>query len=123
MYLPRHGTERDAERDTGTAAESEPQPAVRELLSEKDARIEDLRAQLAAEREANRENRRIIAGLTQRIPELEAAERPEEHQDAPHGPENPAEDDSPGQDTGGAERPSERRQEQRRPWWRRMFSR
>ncbi len=30
-----------------------------------------LRAQLDQEREANRENRRIIAGLVQRVPELE----------------------------------------------------
>lgn len=37
------------------------------------AHIEDLRQQLAAEHDANRENRMIIAGLTQRIPELEAA--------------------------------------------------
>jgi hypothetical protein len=32
-----------------------------------------LRQQLNEEREANRENRRIIAGLVQRVPELEAA--------------------------------------------------
>ena len=36
------------------------------------ARIDDLRAQLEQANEANRENRRIIAALTSRIPELEA---------------------------------------------------
>jgi hypothetical protein len=33
--------------------------------------IEFLRQQLAEEREANRENRRIIGGLVQRVPELD----------------------------------------------------
>jgi hypothetical protein len=37
-----------------------------------------LRQQLEQEREANRENRRIIAGLVQRVPELEAAPEPRE---------------------------------------------
>jgi hypothetical protein len=37
-----------------------------------DELIATLREQLAAERDANRENRRIIAALTSRIPELEA---------------------------------------------------
>lgn len=49
-----------------------------------------LRGQLDQERDANRENRRIIAGLAQRIPELEAAgpsEPPEASQTAGEGPE------------------------------------
>lgn len=50
---------------------SEPNPS-RELIEEMRGRIEDLREQLAAEREAHREARRIIAGLVQRVPELEA---------------------------------------------------
>lgn len=37
-----------------------------------------LRDQLDQEREANRENRRIIAGLVQRVPELEAPREPRE---------------------------------------------
>jgi hypothetical protein len=41
------------------------------LVEEMRGRIEDLREQLAAERRANEENRRIIAALTQRIPEIE----------------------------------------------------
>ncbi len=45
-----------------------------------------LREQLQAEREANRENRRIIAGLVQRIPELEATPEPRDE------PETVAED-------------------------------
>jgi excisionase family DNA binding protein len=39
--------------------------------------IATLREQLAAERRANEENRRIIAALTQRIPEIEAPASPQ----------------------------------------------
>ena len=42
------------------------------LVAAKDETINLLRSQLEAEREANQENRRIIAGLVQRVPELEA---------------------------------------------------
>ena len=55
---------------------------VIELLREQSTDLREqlsiLREQLAAEREANRENRRIIAGLVQRVPELEAASGPRE---------------------------------------------
>jgi hypothetical protein len=44
--------------------------SIRELL-------DILREQLEAEREANRENRRIIARLTQRIPAIEAGDERE----------------------------------------------
>ena len=50
---------------------------VIELLREQSTDLREqlsvLHEQLAAEREANRENRRIIAGLVQRVPELEPA--------------------------------------------------
>jgi hypothetical protein len=39
-------------------------------------KLQDLDDQLDQEREANRENRRIIAALTSRIPELEGATEP-----------------------------------------------
>ena len=52
---------------------------------------EFLEGQLEAEREANRENRRIIAGLVQRVPELEAARNGHETATAgPDGEENTA---------------------------------
>ena len=54
-----------------TAGQSLSQSDV--LMSEMRGRIEDLRAQLEAERRANEENRRIIAALTSRIPELPPA--------------------------------------------------
>ena len=48
------------------------QTAVEEVVVEVlQDQITFLRDQLAQEREANRENRRIIAGLVQRVPELE----------------------------------------------------
>jgi len=77
--------------------------------------IATLREQLQAEREANRENRRIIAALTSRIPEIEAAsgapEAAETVEEAPEGAE-------PRPATGGAQGTAERR-----PWWRRVLGR
>ncbi len=84
------------------------------LISEMRARIESLERQLELERDANRENRRLLAAALERIPpQLEAPEEP------PEGPETA---ESPGP----RERPftdEERAQEaaQPRPLWRRMF--
>jgi gas vesicle protein len=73
-----------------------------------------LRDQLQQERDANRENRRIIAALTSRIPELEApADRPPEATRAPTGgAEEAARGEVPPEPQGAA---------QPRPWWRRVF--
>ena len=68
-----------------------------------------LREQLAAERRANEENRRIIAGLVQRIPELEA----------PQEPHNQAESAEPQSDRGSV--PGEPERGVSRPFWRRWF--
>jgi hypothetical protein len=55
---------------------------VVEVLREQVAEVHDqvayLRELLEAEREANRENQCIIAGLVQRVPELEPARGPRE---------------------------------------------
>jgi DNA-binding Lrp family transcriptional regulator len=64
---PGHGSD-----TTQVAGQSLSQPDV--LMSEMRDRIEDLRAQLEGERRANEENRRIIAALTNRIPELPPAQ-------------------------------------------------
>ena len=72
-----------------------------------------LREQLALEREANRENRRIIAALTSRIPQLEAPrETPEAAETTTPEPEG----SEPRSDTPGPQTTA-----QRRPWWRRVF--
>jgi hypothetical protein len=83
-------------------------------------RIEDfreqvayLREQLAQANERDRENRRIIAALTQRIPAIEAP--PDSAPDAPQAPE-PGEEQQ-GRGTVG----SEPQAATQRPWWRRVF--
>ncbi len=48
------------------------------MISAKDEAIRVLREQLEAEREASAELRRIVAGLVQRVPELEAPPEPRE---------------------------------------------
>lgn len=88
----------------------------------RDELVEELRDRIRHLEEANRENRRIIAGLIQRVPELEAAERPEDAPgDEPGGgqeaQEAPAEGSGPGEDSGGQETRSQR------PWWRRLLGR
>ena len=89
-----------------------PGPRPDPLLVAKDETIQLLREQLEAERRANEENRRIIAALTSRIPQLEAPSEP---------PEAPTEDtEQPGR--GEPQPPLEDAQEpSERPWWRRMF--
>jgi hypothetical protein len=77
-------------------------------------RVEHLRELLDGEREANRENRRIIAALTSRIPELESGPSP----GASESPETPVE---PRPSTTGP--PEAEAQAERRPWWLRMFGR
>jgi hypothetical protein len=58
-----------------TTGQAPDQAALVEVVRDQ---VAFLREQLNEEREANRENRRIIAGLVQRVPELEAREaRPE----------------------------------------------
>jgi excisionase family DNA binding protein len=60
------------------------------LISAKDETIRVLSEQLEAEREAHKEARRIIAGLVQRIPEIEApSETAEPRPDSPTPTEAP----------------------------------
>jgi DNA-binding Lrp family transcriptional regulator len=69
------GTPNDTPRPTADISGDAPDAhaaATAALVAAKDETISLLRSQLEAEREANRENRRIIAGLVQRVPELEA---------------------------------------------------
>jgi hypothetical protein len=73
-----------------------------------------LREQLRREQEAHAEARRIIAGLVQRIPELEAP-REAEARETPETATAETEGTSPRSDAGGAQTAA------KRPWWRRMF--
>src|SRR5215213_5423508 len=102
----------ETERDSGTVYvrlnaddttnERTEQSELVQTLREYNAALE---RQLNAEREASAELRRIVAGLVQRIPELEAPSEPRE------SPETATEQEpqTPGPD------------EPRRSWWRRMF--
>ena len=72
-------------------------------------RVEHLRELLDGEREANRENRRIIAALTSRIPELESGTPSEGPQSSQEATERPSEGETPGG--------------QERGFWGRLFGR
>jgi hypothetical protein len=103
----------------GTAHETDPQGQVeasRELVDTLRSQVEDLRARLDREQDAHAEARRIIAGLVQRIPELEP---PAETPTAPPGsPERAAEETErvpPRPATPDQQAGSER------SWWRRIF--
>lgn len=89
-------------------------PGASALLAAKDETIGDLREQLEAERQANRENRRIIAGLIERVPELPPASSQE--------PRDGYETSVDG--SGGVEAPAYNGGTQTdtpRPWWRRLL--
>jgi hypothetical protein len=95
--------------------------------------IEELRDRVRSLEDANRENRRIIAALTQRIPEIEAPPA----QEPPGGPREEATEQpgrvEPQTPLEGAREGSENRPRDTaefpmrgslaRPWWRRVFSR
>jgi hypothetical protein len=71
--------------------------------------VAHLRRQLEQANERDRENRRIIAGLVTRVPELEAAPEPREsHETASEG-------------NGGEVSHDQERPQERRSWWRRFF--
>jgi excisionase family DNA binding protein len=105
-------TAQDATRDT---TEDTYQDVSRDaVLAAKDETIAALQEQLAQANERDRENRRIIAALTQRIPAIEAPASPEPSEspesEASHVPsETPtdAREDPQAPDT--------------RPWWQRWF--
>jgi hypothetical protein len=82
------------------------------LISAKDETIATLREQLDAERQAHSEARRIIAGLVERIPAIEA---PQGASEAPETVEEAPERAEPHSATGGIQEGA------RRPWWRRVF--
>jgi DNA-binding transcriptional MerR regulator len=89
----------------------EPQSDTAALISAKDETIAALREQLEEANERDRENRRIIAALTSRIPAIEAGEASA----ARESPESAGEGlaDTPG--------PQEAARSEAMPWWRRIF--
>ena len=108
VYILLDGIEESVNNgDTGLdSGEPEDDPGTtRELIEALRDQLEAERETIRAERESNRELRRIIAGLTQRLPVIEA----------PESRESPVTLSEPRPDTQG---PPE---EERRPWWRRFF--
>jgi hypothetical protein len=85
-----------------------PQPLVEEMRG----RIESLERQLEQANERDRENRRIIAALTSRIPAIEAPS------DEPGSPDAVDKQQGRGQPRSDAPGPQEG---VRRPWWRRII--
>jgi hypothetical protein len=75
-----------------------------------------LREQLEAERRANEENRRLLAALIQRVPELEAPEPAPEKPAGPAASEAREEEQEPSEALGGP-----RSGTARGSWWRRIF--
>lgn len=78
-----------------------------------DTLIAELQDRVRSLEDANRENRRIIAALTSRIPQLEA---PREEPETPQTVEEEPGGTSPRPDAAGPQTGA-----QRRPWWRRVF--
>jgi len=83
------------------------------LISALEGQVEDLREQLRAERQGHAEARRIIAGLVERIPAIDA---PQEAADDADTVEEEPEGASPRSGT-----PRPQTAPQRRPLWRRVF--
>jgi hypothetical protein len=112
----RRGTLR-VERESGTVyvlldqrtTADQPRTTADQPTDRTDLLIAELQDRIRSLEEANRENRRIIAALTQRIPELEA---PREARGSPEAGE-------------AAEASTQVATEQQavtsRPWWRRVF--
>jgi predicted ArsR family transcriptional regulator len=82
------------------------------LTSQMQSEIDHLRGQLEAERAAHAEARRIIAGLVERIPAIEAP------QESSGGAETVEEEPERGQPRPGR---TEAQEGVQRPWWRRVF--
>ena len=94
---------------------SEPTDRTDELIDELRDRVRSLEEQLGQERDANRENRRIIAALTSRIPELPSA-APEKPPEAPDTDTESRVEPTPSEPTEGP-----MAEGAQRSWWRRVF--
>jgi hypothetical protein len=115
----------------------QPRPTTDQPTDRTEQLIATLREQLEAEREANRENRRIIAALTSRIPAIEAPASPEATESPPEatpqpgrvGPQPAASKSTQAQESHemhmpevhGGPLPRDQQEASERPWWRRMF--
>src|SRR5215217_2920790 len=93
--------------DEETASDTQ---ADNRLIEAMQDQIEFLRGQLEQERQANRENRRLLAAALERMPEIEAS--PEARQSAETASEDADKGTAP---------PGQQEHSQRRSWWRAFF--
>jgi hypothetical protein len=106
--------ETDRTRHTGDIPNDISSDMPQALIGELRGRIESLERQLEQANERDRENRRIIAALTSRIPVIEAPASPEARE-SPETVEEELERAGPRPATGGVQEGTQR------PWWRRVF--
>lgn len=118
VYVLLEGDQAPSGRDQSTAS-NQPDDDQMTLVNSLQDQVSYLRGQLQAERDAHGETRRIVAGLVQRIPELEAPPQ------SAQGAESVAESASEGADRGEAwetrTEPQSAGEQERVPWWRRIF--
>jgi hypothetical protein len=119
VYLDTSETAGQKSRDRDTASRDGPATdAGGALMAQMQARVDSLERQLGQANERDRENRRIIAALTQRIPELpppaqeEVSSEPRVAHVSAASEQDRAEPHPAG---GGAQEGAQR------PWWRRWF--
>lgn len=109
---PTYASDRPTNRTTtGQPTDQSDQSEMVRVLHDQ---VSFLRQQLEQEREANRENRRIIAGLVQRVPELEAATETRE------ASETVSEEPDRGTTPDEQQKTSDEAQ-RKRSWWREFF--
>jgi hypothetical protein len=104
---------RDAERDAVDTPPGMPPPEPDTLTSELRDRLRYVEGQLEAERQAHAEARRIIAGLVERIPAIEAP--PDDRESPETADEQQGRGQQPHSDAPGAQEGVQR------PWWRRLL--
>ena len=106
--------------DGGTEAGREAQVDSEVLVESLRDQVTYLKEQLDIRTEELREHRRLLAGLIERVPELEApadtSASPQGHEDAAEEPAEATPTPAPGQGSTGAQNGSERGS-----WWRRWF--
>jgi hypothetical protein len=94
---------------SGTGPDNIPDNSYPLIVARLENENEFLRRELERRSEEAAEFRRIIAGLVQRVPELEPAREP---RDAPV---------TPSEDGSGTQKKTPPEEERRSSWWRRMF--
>src|SRR5215210_7915871 len=110
----------DGRTEGGREAQGETSADGGALVEALTDQVSYLKAQLDIRTEELREHRRLLAGLIERVPELEApadtSASPQGHEDAAEEPAEATPTPAPGQGSTGAQNGSERVS-----WWRRWF--